>query len=313
MTWYSRTIPLLATAALIAGCSEQPADLQPTTSRPAFSAVSAESVLATALSDLNANLAAAGAQVAVARAEFSLSEPSADAVTTVYANDRQLRLTSRWVAGDERRGHGNEVTYGYFLPLALANGSINSVPPIDRSMATWNAVQCSNLPLVKLTVPAGEIPSLFFGSGNLPSVDIAQLGFLPGVYFDAFLGAGASNSVLGVTFTFVWGNFDGNGNFIPSDIDNDGRNDSAFKEIWYNNKFAWSDNGAPGKQDIETVALHENGHALELGHMGRVAVTNGMLKVSPRAVMNAFILGTLHEPLGTDNASYCGNFSSWPN
>jgi len=113
-----------------------------------------------------------------------------------------------------------------------------------------------------------------------------------------------------VTFTFIW--VDGNGD--PTDINGDHRNDTALKEIWYNNAFLWSTNGGAGV-DVETVALHEEGHAVELGHFGRVAgnVQTGKLTVSPRAVMNAFILGVLRSPLGTDEASYCGNFASWPN
>jgi hypothetical protein len=37
------------------------------------------------------------------------------------------------------------------------------------------------------------------------------------------------------------------------------------------------------------VALHENGHALGLGHYGKVFVTtnNAKLHIAPRAVMNA--------------------------
>jgi hypothetical protein len=29
--------------------------------------------------------------------------------------------------------------------------------------------------------------------------------------------------------------------------------------------------------------------------------------------MNAAILGTLRQPLGTDNSAYCGNWAQWPN
>lgn len=63
------------------------------------------------------------------------------------------------------------------------------------------------------------------------------------------------------------------------------------------------------------MALHENGHALGLGHYGKVLVTtnNAKLHIAPRAVMNAFIFDALREPLGTDNAGYCGIYARWPN
>jgi hypothetical protein len=78
------------------------------------------------------------------------------------------------------------------------------------------------------------------------------------------------------------------------------------RRSWYNDAFHWNTTGIGPKVDIETVALHENGHALGLGHFGTLFLTdNGKLHVAPYAVMNAIILGTLRRPLGTDNASFC--------
>ena len=86
--------------------------------------------------------------------------------------------------------------------------------------------------------------------------------------------------------------------------------------MWYNDAFTWTSTGSGGI-DVETVALHENGHALELGHFGKLtaSVKKGALKIqaAPRAVMNATYIGPYRAPAGTDNASYCGNFASWPN
>ena len=99
------------------------------------------------------------------------------------------------------------------------------------------------------------------------------------------------------------------------DINNDGYDDTALKEVWYNDDFLWTDSGNTGDAiDIETVALHENGHALGFGHFGKIFVTNGngKLHVAPRAVMNAIILGTQRDLLGTDKASYNSIYGSWP-
>ena len=272
--------------------------------------------VATGLQAINAELAARGAPYAVDMAEISISpEGSADAATIVYAFDRTHRLTSKWVPGDPRRNaDGNNITYMNDGSFMNASGAGNGEAAIDASFATWAGVNCSNLPLVKRPDNGLFNSAIFVSNGDVFAADIITLGFLPGAVFDQVLGPGASQNVLGVTFTFIFGSFDAMGNFTPSDIDNNHRDDTALKEVWYNNAFLWTTSNAPGV-DIETVALHENGHALELGHFGRVAqnTKTGKLTVSPRAVMNAFILGVLRSPNGTDNSSYCGNWASWPN
>jgi len=332
---HRRHLAFVAALALAAGCDRQPTAPETTAlSVEDASALSASAADAAARADLlaglaaasgpevaldliNQRLAAAGASIAVAKMEYVTGGAGADqAGQTVFANDRQLRLTSKWVPGDGRRlANGDVITQVTFAPFAPANfgtpQQIDGLPPIDASFETWNDVTCSNLDIQTLP-PTNTLPSAIFAGGNPFLADISTMGFLPGAFFELVLGPGSSESVLGVTFTFVF--IDGPGG-PPTDVNNDGRNDTALKEVWYNDDFLWSTDGAPGSFDVETVALHENGHALELGHFGRIALgnKNGKLHVSPRAVMNAFILGTLRELLGTDNAAYCGNFGSWPN
>ena len=84
------------------------------------------------------------------------------------------------------------------------------------------------------------------------------------------------------------------GDGVPTDIDGDGYADTAFMEVWYNNGFTWTLTGVGGT-DVQTAALHENGHALGLGHYGKVHATFpppkefGLLHISPRAVMNGSV------------------------
>ena len=130
----------------------------------------------------------------------------------------------------------------------------------------------------------------------------------------------SSTNTVGVTVTFsfiqVGPNgqpiLDSNGNTIPTDIDRDGRFDTAFKEIWFNDALPYSTNGAAGSIDIESAALHEVGHAFELGHFGKIAgdPKTGKLHVSPRAVMNAAIVGVQRTLLGTDKAAFCGTYAN---
>lgn len=222
---------------------------------------------------------------------------------TIFANDRNKLLPAQWVPGDERRDAvGNTLTYLNFTPFMTANGSINGEPSIDASFDTWNSLKKNSGPELVKVPDTGVNPSAILTVGGLPGdpflADISTMGFLPGAIFDLVLGPGTSTSVLGVAFTFTW----------------TGTNEVALKEVWYNNDFAWSDDGTPGTIDIESVALHENGHALGFAHFGRIAVNNanGKLIVAPNAVMNASYLGPQRELLGTDKASFNSVYGSWP-
>jgi hypothetical protein len=315
---------VLALAAL-AACESPVSEPSPLTG-PQFSVQAAEAPfllsggggdLASVISDANEALAASGSSLAISQAEWIDGAGDTDAAKTVFANDRMLRLDSRWVPGDPRRGAtGTDLTQGSFTPFQIADGVLTE-PIVDAAFSTWEGLRCSDLGVNKVGFAPGVFPSAILGlSGHVNdplAADISTVGWLPGFLFDLVLGPGASASVLGVAFTFVW--TDGPGG-PPTDVDADGRNDTALKEIWYNDAFVWTDTGSGGI-DVETVALHENGHALELGHFGKLtsSVKKGVVKIqaSPRAVMNATYLGPFRSPRGTDNAAFCGNFASWPN
>lgn len=269
------------------------------------------------LQDINVKLAGQGLNIRLSYAETVTRKEDAQAATgqTIYANDRQKRLASQWVPGDERRmADDNNLTYLVYGPYAPANygtsNQIDSEPAIDASFATWNNIK-KNAKLDILKRPdTGEFPSAIFAGGNPFLADITEFGFLPGLYFDLVLGPGSSDTVLGVTFTFNFVDEAGN----PTDINNDGYADTALKEVWYNDDFLWKIEATAAGTDIETVALHENGHALGFGHFGKISITgsNNKVHVSPRSVMNAIILGIQRDLLGTDQASYTNIYGSWP-
>lgn len=264
-----------------------------------------------ALKELSDQLLEVRPNVKLVKAEFMSDRTDG---LTIFADDRTLDLTSRWVPNDARRTGDDDINHVVFQPLAIANGSINAEPAIDASMETWNNnVDCNNVTIIK-NGDTGVFPSailLFNGQPGDPSTaDINTVGFLPGFIFDAVLGPGASASVLGVTFTFIFIN---PGNGTPTDVDGNGKNDTAFKEIWYNDFFLWTNSGGPGI-DIESVAVHENGHALEKAHIGVgfFDPRTGAFGFNPRAIMNAGYIGPFSDPAPLDDKSHCLVFGTWP-
>lgn len=184
-------------------------------------------------------------------------------------------------------------------------------PAIDRSMARWqNEPHCNGPAVVKVNDSGGNIDVIdnlvLGGAPGSPIADITHAGWLNPPFFNAIAPNGA-NSILGVTFTFVF--VDGNGD--PTDIDHNKPADVAFREIYYNRGFAWGTNGvANNNVDVESVATHESGHAFGLAHFGKVFLTKkgstiDDIKYAPRAVMNAVHVSPFRELTDTDNGSFC--------
>jgi hypothetical protein len=151
---------------------------------------------------------------------------------------------------------------------------------------------------------------LGLGGIGTPIVDITHAGWESAAFFDALV-PGGSNFILAVTFSFIFVDAAGN----PTDINGDGKADTAFSEIYYNDVFAWGINVSTFPFDVETVALHESGHGLSQNHFGKIFLTNsnGKLHFAPFAVMNAAISRQAHNLTGTDNGGHCSIWGSWPN
>jgi hypothetical protein len=273
------------------------------------SAISEDDVRAV-LNTLNDQLTAAGENFRVEVVEFSTID---EVGPTVYANDHQHQLDSHWVPYDPNRWGVRDIYWAVDQVDQTADCAwADADAAIGRAMDTWNTVPCATIPLVKVNdygLDLGYV-QYAFGMGGVPGwlADITFAGWLPRNFFDIIAPPDGGNYILGVTFTFIW--VDENDN--PTDMDGNGKNDVAFKEIYYNDDFNW---GVDIRYyDIETVSAHEVGHGLSLGHFGKIFRSpNGKLHFAPRALMNAIYYDILHELLGTDNASFCSIWAKWPN
>jgi hypothetical protein len=283
----------------------------------AASAISEEDVKAV-MNTMNDQLAAAGENFRLEVVSFITTE---EAGQIVYFDDRTHQLGHHFVPADPRRGGYTPIVW---MTEVNAEGQANGVTftetqtAIANAMNTWDSEQCATIPLYEIPITAADnlgYVQWLLGFGPFPTYipDVAQAGWLPGAYFDAIGGPGGSNYIIGVTWTFIWVD-DITGE--PTDIDGNGKLDTAFREVNYNNNFAWkvTDVSYP-YIDVETVVLHETGHCLSIGHFGKAFRTesNWKLHFAPRAVMNAGYSGVQRELTGTDIASFCSIWAHWPN
>lgn len=230
-------------------------------------------------------------------------------------SNRIHQTGARWVPNDPRRlADGDNITYLVDQSDGATASGLTSAATeaaIDRAMTTWNTDEsCLDKVDIIKRADNGDDPDIFdffFGFGGFGNpflADIVNAGWLPKAFFDAVGGPGGGNGILAFSVTFT---------FTGTDINGDNHRDVALNEVYYNDNFGNPGGTRPGNPwgidialpgiDVETVALHENGHSLDLGHFGP----------PPAAVMNPVYAGLRHEPLPIDHAGMCAVWSSWPN
>lgn len=267
---------------------------------------------------INEGLLAAGHNIAVEQIEFF----------TIGAGRPPVRIHQapfRWVAGDPRRAaQGSDITYiiddannagptslGFFPSQELRSAAVSW--DADSCMGTVDLAERSSLQGVDVTFFDSPLVSAFgaCAGGGVPpgnpfAADIVYAGWYPAQCF----GFGT----LAVTITFIFTDTNG----APTDVNGDNRLDTALHEVYYND--AWGNPNLPpgdgrvnfpwnigGLQlpniDVQTVTLHESGHALELGHFGP----------PPAAAMNPSYTGPALVLSPIDHAGACTVWGSWPN
>lgn len=248
--------------------------------------------------DINAELEALGLGIAIEEIELYTTGNG-------RPSNRIHQSGTRWVAGDPRRlAQGDDITYIVDQALGGTTSGVGAAATevaIDSSMTTWNNIKClKKVNLVKRADDGADhtIFDFFFGAGgfgNPFAADIVSAGWFPPGFFLAVTG---SPNVLAFSVSFI---FTSGGQ--PTDINGDNYIDRALNEVYYNDGFNWGINAGPPQFDVETVAAHENGHSLGIGHFGP----------PPAALMNPFYAGINQAPDAVDEAGMCTLWSRWPN
>lgn len=324
----ARAVGILAVALFAFGCSqtEHPVAIDDgsTALRTAAASSTSPTDRAAALATrVNARFEAAGSPIRVDEAWLFTVGSGTDPF-------RRLRTGSRWIPSAVAYML-DESDYTNDEPFAAVDDALES------AYDSWNAIRNSGLTAIRIPDGGGNVDILdgiiLDGDGNcvdvvdlgadnlisynpntgalsfVPAAHIVVGGWVDPAYFEDCLG---SASIIGVTWTFS----------IP-DQNGDNYRDRLYVEQFYNPAFAWTttdavylDFGAP--IDIETIAVHENGHAHGLGHFGGPNVRqpfklkpNGKV-FNPEAVMNPFYLGGEERvPLKTDVAGMITLYGSF--
>lgn len=237
-----------------------------------------------------------------------------------HSSSRLHRQPFRWVAGDSRRAaDGPNLTY-VVDQAGLANSGLDPAAAeaaIDRAMASWANTPCFAEKAGLLKRPdTGADPDIFDGLlgyggfGDYRTASIVHAGWMPPSFFDEVSGPGSGETVLAFSVTFIYVGADGN----PTDVNRDRHLDTAANEIYYNEAFSWligspdsggievGDIGVRGI-DLESVAVHEVGHSLGIGHIGAPL----------EATMNPVYTGVHQELAPLDTAALCTVWGRWPN
>lgn len=264
--------------------------------------------LAAMIDRINASFEAAGSDWRLEQAWFFTTGPGADPY-------RHLRTGVRWPTDE----------VGYMLD---ASDYTTDVPASDVDAAlvaaydAWNDVANTSLHATRVADDGGNhdvldgtyvggtctdiydptSPDLDLVHGLIyPYTDIVVGGWLPATYFEDCLG---SADIIAVTWTFAAG-----------DANHDNYVDGLYVEQYFNGSLPWVTTGAvylsyAAGFDIQSIAVHEDGHTHGLGHFGGPNARepfklqpNGSV-FDPEAVMNPYYLGGEKRDLyGTDEAA----------
>lgn len=148
----------------------------------------------------------------------------------------------------------------YITDLDLTETKVTSA--LNNAFNTWGSVENSSLSFAEKEDLGGNYDltdgpaedGFLDQNANYLYANITFGGWLDNSYFDSLDGAiDGTSDILGVTWT---GRVRGPLSKKPR----------WFADIFFNDAWTWSLSGATDTYDIETVMLHELGHAIGLGH-----------------------------------------------
>lgn len=268
--------------------------------------------------------------------------------TRVMERDGELVIVSQdvgnqafpyqWVENDARRHAEDGLTLYYRIDQTELPPGISwedTEAAIESAVATFNQVQCGkNFQLVRVNADVdtdlGFIQDQVGSDGSPePMADITFAGWVPQSFFDAIGFPGSMGIALPVAFeapddSLVWGLDVLDPTRDVTDINGDGKHDLFATEIYFTAVADYVvDDDDLGNSlfyiDLESIVLHELGHALGMDHFGRTKfildedgnLVDVILNENSVSVMNTNNFFVKRELTGSDNGSFCGLYGSW--
>jgi hypothetical protein len=267
--------------------------------------------------------------------------------TRVFERDGHLLVVTQdvgnqafayqWVEGDPRRHAEDPLTLYYRIDQTELPPGVtwaDTEAAIDGAAATFNQVTCGRSVLLERlpSDPGQDLGfiqhQLGYGGADSPQADITFAGWLPASFMTA---AGVPGS-FAVALPLVWQTDDtlalGVEVLDPArsftDVNRDRKHDLYATEIYFNRDWNYVVDDPDLANtlfyiDVQSIVLHELGHALGMDHFGRTQILlddNGELVdliINPNSanLMNTNNYMYKRDLSGSDTASFCQLYGNW--
>jgi hypothetical protein len=288
-----------------------------------------------------AALAAAVALGAAGPAQASMEKVRVyerDGLTHIVVQDRgNQAFTYQWVENDPRRHTDDGLALYYRIDRTELPPGVTweqTEAAVESAVATFRALTCGSVELIRVDDDPGENLGYIqdaVGFGGSPTLlpDITFAGWVPQEFFTAVGLPGSFGVTLPVVpdaadGSPVWGLDVLDPTRELTDINGDRKHDLVATEVYFNRdwNYVTDDEDLANTLfyiDVESIVLHELGHALGMDHFGRYEVVLDQDGNFVDLILNPHSLSTMNtsnylqkrDLSGSDVASFCGLYANW--
>ncbi len=261
-----------------------------------------------------------------------------DGLTHIVVQDRgNQAFTYQWVENDPRRHVSDGLALYYRIDRTELPPGVTweqTEAAIESAISTMRDVTCGRVEFIRVDSDQAEDLGYIqdaVGFGGSPTLrpDITFAGWVPREFFAAVGLPGSFGVALPVVpdaddGSAVWGLDVLDPTRTLSDVNGDRKHDLLATEVYFNRdwNYVTDDEDLANTLfyiDVESIVLHEFGHALGMDHFGRYEVVLDQDGNFVDLILNTKSLSTMNtsnylqkrDLSGSDVASFCGLYASW--